>query len=41
MSAINFGTTVSLKQAANLIASTPQVRYFLRGEPGIDRKSVV
>jgi len=41
MSAINFGTTVSLKQAANLIAATPQVRYFLRGEPGIGKTALL
>lgn len=37
MAQINFGTSVSLKQTANLIASTPSVRFYLRGEPGIGK----
>jgi hypothetical protein len=41
MAAINFGTTVTLKQAANLIASTPMNRYLLRGEPGIGKSSIM
>lgn len=40
MSIINFGSTVSLQQAANLIVSTPQNRYLLRGEPGIGKSSI-
>lgn len=38
---INFGTTVSLQQAANLIAINPQLRYFLQGEPGIGKSSIM
>ena len=38
---INFGTKVTLKQAANLIASTPMNRYMLRGEPGIGKSSIM
>ncbi len=40
MSAINFGTTVSLKEAAVLIASNPRRRFLLRGEPGIGKSSL-
>src|SRR5210317_2474116 len=38
---INFGTTVSLKQAANLITNSPELRYFLQGEPGIGKSSIM
>lgn len=41
MTTLNFGTTVTLKQAANLIASTPMNRYLLRGEPGIGKSSIM
>ena len=41
MSAINFGTQVSLKQAANLILATPMNRYLLQGEPGIGKSSLL
>jgi hypothetical protein len=41
MSEINFGTTVTLKQAAQIILSTPQNRYLLRGEPGIGKSSLL
>jgi len=41
MAAINFGTTVSLKQAARLISASPKVRYFLRGEPGIGKTALL
>lgn len=41
MSKVNFGKTVSLKQAANLILRTPTVRYFLQGEPGIGKSSLL
>lgn len=41
MSQINFGTTVTLKQAASLILSTPENRYLLQGEPGIGKSSLL
>jgi hypothetical protein len=41
MSEINFGKTVSLKQAAAIIAATPKNRYMLRGEPGIGKSSIM
>jgi hypothetical protein len=41
MSEINFGKTVSLKQAANLIISNPEVVFMLRGEPGIGKSSLL
>ena len=41
MAEINFGKTVSLKQAAAIIAATPKNRYMLRGEPGIGKSSIM
>lgn len=41
MTTINFGTTVSLKEAAQLIAACPNNRFFLQGEPGIGKSSVL
>lgn len=41
MSVINFGRTVTLKQAAEIILSTPENRYFLQGEPGIGKSSIL
>lgn len=41
MSTINFGTTVTLKQAASVILATPQNRYLLQGEPGIGKSSLL
>lgn len=41
MSAINFGTTVTLEQAAQLIIATPENRYILQGEPGIGKSSLL
>lgn len=41
MSAINFGTTITLKQAASVILATPQNRYLLQGEPGIGKSSLL
>ena len=41
MAAINFGKTVTLKQAAQIILSTPQNRYLLQGEPGIGKSSLL
>ena len=38
---INFGKTVTLKQAAAIIAATPKNRYMLRGEPGIGKSSIM
>lgn len=38
---INFGQSVSLKQAANAIANNPELRYFLQGEPGIGKSSIM
>lgn len=38
---INFGTTVTLKQAAEIILATPKNRYFLQGEPGIGKSSIL
>jgi hypothetical protein len=41
MSTINFGTTVTLKQAAQMIAACPNNRFFLQGEPGIGKSSIL
>lgn len=41
MAEINFGKKVTLKQAANIILNTPTNRYFLRGEPGIGKSSLL
>ena len=41
MAEINFGKTVSIAQACNIILSTPMNRYFLRGEPGIGKSSIL
>jgi predicted AAA+ superfamily ATPase len=41
MAEINFGKTVTLTQASNIILSTPMNRYFLRGEPGIGKSSLL
>jgi len=41
MSAINFGATVTLKQAAQLIMSNPKVRFIVRGEPGIGKSTML
>jgi hypothetical protein len=38
---LNFGTTVTLNQAANLIASVPQNRFLLQGEPGIGKTALL
>lgn len=40
-STVSFGNTVSLKQAATLIATNPDVRYMLKGEPGIGKSAVL
>lgn len=39
--ALTFGKEVSLKQAAAMIAATPMNRYFLRGQPGIGKSSIL
>lgn len=41
MSTINFGSTVSLAQAAQLIKSNPKVRFLVRGEPGIGKSTML
>jgi hypothetical protein len=41
MAELNFGKTVTLKQAAQLIMSTPENRYLLQGEPGIGKSSIL
>jgi hypothetical protein len=41
MSTITFGTTVSLAEAATLIRVNPTKHYFLRGEPGIGKSSLM
>ena len=41
MAEINFGKTVTLAQASKIILSTPMNRYFLRGEPGIGKSSLL
>ena len=38
---ITFGQSVSLKQAADAISSNPELRYFLQGEPGIGKSSIM
>ena len=41
MATINFGSTVTLAQAAQLIMSNPKVRFLVRGEPGIGKSSML
>jgi ATPase family associated with various cellular activities (AAA) len=41
MTAINFGSTVTLKQAAQLIMTNPKVRFLVRGEPGIGKSTML
>ena len=41
MSEINFGKSVSLEQAANIILRTPMNRYMLQGEPGIGKSTLI
>ena len=38
---INFGSTVTLAQAAQLILSNPKVRFLVRGEPGIGKSTML
>ena len=41
MAEIQFGKAITLKQAANLIATNPEIRFMLRGEPGIGKSSLL
>lgn len=41
MSTISFGKTLSLKQAAKAILLNPRLRYYLEGEPGIGKSSIM
>lgn len=41
MSTISFGKTLSLKQAAKAILLNPRLRYYLEGEPGIGKSSLM
>jgi len=41
MSELNFGKTITLKQASQMILATPQNRYLLQGEPGIGKSSLL
>ena len=41
MSEVNFGKTITLKQAADLICTNPGTRFLLRGEPGIGKSSML
>lgn len=41
MTQVNFGTTVSLDEAATLIRVNTSKHYFLRGEPGIGKSSIM
>jgi len=41
MSEVNFGKTITLKQASNLIRTNPTTRFLLRGEPGIGKSSLL
>jgi hypothetical protein len=41
MTTLSFGSTVSLAEAATLIRVLPTTRFFLRGEPGIGKSSIM
>jgi hypothetical protein len=41
MAEVNFGKTVTLKQAVDLIVTNPETRFMLRGEPGIGKSSML
>jgi len=41
MTTVNFGTTVSLSEAAILIRTCQGNRFFLRGEPGVGKSSIM
>lgn len=38
---INFGSTISLEEAASLILAVPDIRFLLQGEPGIGKSSIM
>jgi hypothetical protein len=41
MSIVTFGKMVSLKQAATAILANPTLRFYLEGEPGIGKSSIM
>lgn len=41
MSAINFGQSLSFTETVNLIASCPEIRVHVEGEPGIGKSSML
>lgn len=41
MTTINFGSTVSFAECVNLIASCPEIRVHVEGEPGIGKSSML
>jgi MoxR-like ATPase len=41
MATLNFGKTVSLKQAAKLVGTVKNNRFMLQGEPGIGKSSLM
>lgn len=41
MAAINFGSTVTLEQAARLIATVKSNRFYIKGEPGIGKSALL
>lgn len=41
MSEVNFGKSITLKQAAALISANPETRFLLEGEPGIGKSSLL
>jgi hypothetical protein len=41
MAEINFGKSITLKQAAKLICTNPTTRFLLQGEPGIGKSSLL
>ena len=41
MATIDFGSTVTLEEAATLIATIPDVVFLLEGEPGIGKSSIL
>ena len=41
MAEVSFGKTITLKQAANLICSNPEIVFLLEGEPGIGKSSLL
>jgi hypothetical protein len=41
MSEVNFGKSITLKQASALIQANPETRFLLEGEPGIGKSSLL